>query len=291
MISSRSKSSEKACPVCNTEIADQFKLDQARKTLEIELDRRIRDATRRQTEEYRLMLRQVKERHRAEYRELRVATQKDQKDAKSKLAETSKKEKAAHNAALAKLRRDHQEQLRDLRDSYERENLRMQKEHEGSFNLQLQEIIRNYGTLASAHQKEQERLKKAHDEADVLLRKKDSEIFRLKVELAKSLSKVEIKDLVLKLRERDDTIDRLNSRIEELEGRITAPPPPAEQQAPKTLTEDEQKEKLKEYMRAIIEITRSQRAERKKADGLSGLDDAKPDIPESKVDKKLGWFF
>jgi uncharacterized phage infection (PIP) family protein YhgE len=168
----------------------------------------------------------------------------------------------------------------------------LQKEQEMTLNARLQEIIRNYGNLASGHQKEQERLKKIHDESDTILRKRDSEIARLRVELAKSSSKLEIKELMLKLHERDDTIERLNSRIEELEGKVDVPPlPTVQKQPPKVLTDDEQKEKLKEYMRAIIEITRSQQAEKKKSNPSAEKDHVKHELPESKVDKKLGWFF
>jgi hypothetical protein len=97
---------------------------------------------------------------------------------------------------------------------------------------------------------------------------------------------------MLKLHERDDTIERLNSRIEELEGKVDVPPlPTVQKQPPKVLTDDEQKEKLKEYMRAIIEITRSQQAEKKKSNLSAEKDHVKHELPESKVDKKLGWFF
>jgi hypothetical protein len=216
----------------------------------------------------------------------------NQKQLKDKFASTSKNEKAATKAILAKLNKTHKEQLRSLRDSYDRESLRLQKEQETNFNAQLQEIIRNYGNLASGNQKEQERLKKIHDETDAHLRKRDSEISRLRIELAKSSSKLEIKELMLKLHERDDTIARLNSRIEELEDKVIGPPPsPTRTEPTKVLTDDEQKEKLKEYMRAIIEITRSQQAEKKKSDLGPEKEHLKHELPESKVDKKLGWFF
>jgi hypothetical protein len=97
---------------------------------------------------------------------------------------------------------------------------------------------------------------------------------------------------VLKLHERDDVIEGLNSRIQELEGRMVEPPRPVVTKAPqKTMNDQEQREKLKEYMRAIIEITRNQQAEKKKTDLLQDMQGEKPDIPESKADRKFGWFF
>jgi DNA repair exonuclease SbcCD ATPase subunit len=292
MLSSRSKRQSNACPVCKTDLVDSVKFEQAEKGLDAEIGNRVRDATRRQTEEYRKMLREIRIRQQAEIRDLRKSNAEQLKESKDRLAAVSKKEKAAHKAALAKLKKNHQEQLRNLRDVYDRENLRLQKEQEAALNVQLQEIIRNYGSLATGHQKEQERLKKVHEEIDALLRKRDSEIAKLKIELAKYSSKLEVKDLSLKLHEKDNTILTLNSRIAELQGKSVPQHRPAVQtESQKTLTDDEQKEKLKEYMRAIIEITRSQQAEKKKTEGIHGLEDATPDLPESKVDKKLGWFF
>lgn len=292
MISTRTKKSEKTCPVCRSDLLDSTRVEQAENTLDAELTKRVRNATQQQTEEYRRMLKEIRDRHQNEIKELRRANLDNQNQLKEKFTTNAKKEKAANKAALAKLRKIHQDQLRSLRDSYDRENLRLQKEQEMTLNAQLQEIIRNYGNLASGHQKEQERLKKIHDESDTILRKRDSEIARLRVELAKSSSKLEIKELMLKLHERDDTIERLNSRIEELEGKVDVPPlPTVQKQPPKVLTDDEQKEKLKEYMRAIIEITRSQQAEKKKSNPSAEKDHVKHELPESKVDKKLGWFF
>ena len=292
MSSPRSKTPVNACPVCNTDLADPVRFEQAKKELEKELSGGIRDSTRKQKDEYRAILKDLKEKHRVEIQALRRANVERQNELRGKLAAGAKKEKAAQKVALAKLKRNHQDQLRNLRDSYDRENLRLQKEQESSFNLQLQEIIRNYGNLATGHQKEQERLKKIQDEIDSQLRKRDSEISKLRIELAKSSSKLEVKELVLKLHERDDVIERLNSRIQELEGRIVAPPRPAVAKEPqKTMNDQEQREKLKEYMRAIIEITRNQQAEKKKADFLQDMEGEKPDLPESKADRKFGWFF
>jgi DNA repair exonuclease SbcCD ATPase subunit len=292
MMSSRPKKTGKSCPVCRSDLVDTVRAEQAENALDAELSKRVRDATKRQTEEYRRMLKEIRLRHQNEIRELRKSNLANQNQLKDRFTTATKKEKAASKTALARLRKVHQEQLRSLRDSYDRESLRVQKEQESTFNAQLQEIIRNYGSLASGHQKEQERLKKIHDESDTILRKRDSEIAKLRVELARSSSKLEIKELMLKLHERDDTIERLNSRIEELEGKVVVQPPQTPQKQPaKVLTDDEQKEKLKEYMRAIIEITRSQQADKKKPDFLPEREHVKHELPESKVDKKLGWFF
>lgn len=291
MSSPRSKKPDNDCPVCNTDLVDPVRLEQAKKALDKELSSGIRDATRKQRDEYRAMLKDLKEQHRTQIQAQRRANAERQNELSGKLATSVKKEKAGQKAALAKLKRNHQVQLRNLRDSYDRENLRLQKDQESNFNLQLQEIIRNYGNLATGHQKEQERLKKIQDEIDSQLRKRDSEISKLRIELAKSSSKLEVKELVLKLHERDNVIERLNSRIQELEGRVVAPPHPAVAMEPqKTMNDQEQREKLKEYMRAIIEITRNQQAEKKKSDLLQDMEGEKPDL-QSKADRKFGWFF
>jgi hypothetical protein len=208
----------------------------------------------------------------------------------------ARKDKEANRTALVKLKAAYQERQQNLRDAYDREKLQMQKDGESSFNARLQEIIQNYGALASSHQEELGRLKRVHDQNDVLMRKKDSEISRLKIELAKSSSRLELKELMLQLHERDDTIEKLNGRIRELEGRVVVQQQrsssPAAKEPQKPLTEDEQKEKLKEYMRAIIEITRSQQAEKKRAEPVRHGDKEKMDLGDnSKVDKILGWFF
>ena len=238
-----------------------------------------------------LAINQGKKQKSTEVHKLRLVSKQEQRELKVRLTDAVRKEKTSKKVVLAKQRKIYQDQLRALRNAYDRENLRLQKENESSFNLQLQEIIRNYGNLATGHQKELERLKKVHDENDTLLRKKDSEVARLKIELAKSSSKLQVKDMALQLHDRDDTIQRLNGRIQELEGKLQAPQRPKPKEPQKTLTEEEQREKLKEYMRAIIEITRNQQAEKKRVDSSSDEEKPKQEMTESKVDKKLGWFF
>jgi DNA repair exonuclease SbcCD ATPase subunit len=285
--------SNTACPVCNTDLGGVEKIDRVKKELEKTIDRRIRDSTRAQALEHASAIKELKKSHRVQIQQLKKKYSDQQRELKAKLNSDATKQRSSFKTALAKMKKTQQMQMSNLRDAYDRENLRLQKEKESNFNVQLQALIHDYGNLASGHQKELERLKKAHDQSHVLVRKKDSEIARLKIELAKSSSRLEVKELMLKLHERDETIERLSLRIQELEGKSAPQARPVPAKKPqKSLTEDEQREKLKEYMRAIIEITRSQQAEKKKAELPSQNDEnMKQELGESKVDKKLGWFF
>ena len=291
MMTARVNKSDNVCPLCKMDLVDPKTTDRLERQFDIDVSKRARDLTRQQLGKYRDTIKEIKEQKSTEVHKLRLVSKQEQRELKVRLTDAVRKEKTSKKVVLAKQRKIYQDQLRALRDAYDRENLRLQKENESSFNLQLQEIIRNYGNLATGHQKELERLKKIHDENDTLLRKKDSEVARLKIELAKSSSKLQVKDMALQLHDRDDTIQRLNGRIQELEGKLQAPQRPKPKEPQKTLTEEEQREKLKEYMRAIIEITRNQQAEKKRVDSSSDEEKPKQEMTESKVDKKLGWFF
>ena len=278
-------------------MADARHLAHAQRDFDLALSRKVRELGRAKADEYRELLREIKVRQHEETQRIRTQGKQRESELREKLLASSKKEKDAYKHALARMKRNHQEQLENLRSLYDRENLRMQKEQESSFNIQLKEIVQNYGSIAAGHQKELDWLKRAHEESDVLIRKKDSEITRLKIELARSSSKLEIKELMLQLNERNVTIEKLNERIQEFESKLGVekrpPPTPVQKDRPKTtMTDDEQREKLKEYMRAIIEITRSQQAEKKRAD-LTGRNEERSsqEFGESKVDKVLGWFF
>jgi DNA repair exonuclease SbcCD ATPase subunit len=291
MMAERVNKSDANCPFCKTDLVDPKTTERLERQLNNAIAKRTRDFSRQEREKYGEMIKEAKELQKAEIQKIKLAGKDQQRELKERLTNAMKKERMANKAALAKHSRRHQEQVQALRDAYDRENLRMQKEHESSFNLQLQEIIRNYGSLATGHQKELERLKKMQDEYDALLRKKDSEISRLRIELARSSSKLQVKEMALQLHDRDDTIENLNARIQELEGKLVAEQRPAPKATQKTLSDDEQREKLKEYMRAIIEITRNQQAEKKNANPAPDDEKSRNEIAESKVDKKLGWFF
>jgi DNA repair exonuclease SbcCD ATPase subunit len=291
MMTARVSKPDNACPLCKMDLDDPKTVDRLQRQFDSDVSKRARDLTKQQLGKYRDLIKEINDQKRAEIQKLRLMSKEEQRELKDRLTDNLRKEKVSKKAALAKQKKTYQDQLRALRDAYDRESLRLQKENESSFNVQLQEIIRNYGSLATGHQKELERLKKIHDENDALLRKKDSEVARLKIELAKSSSKLQVKDMALQLHDRDDTIERLNGRIQELEGKLQAPQRPAPKEPQKTLSDEEQREKLKEYMRAIIEITRNQQAEKKRADSSSDEEKPRQELTNSKVDKKLGWFF
>src|SRR5574339_1299804 len=98
------------------------------------------------------------------------------------------------------------------------------------------------------------------------MRKKDSELTKLKIDFARSTSALEVKELMIQLNDRNATIERLGARVRELENKIGLDQRTvtnSTRESAKAMTDDEQREKLKEYMRAIIEITRSQQPEKK----------------------------
>lgn len=283
---------EQSCPYCKSSV-DRSALARAEKQLEIQIQERIRDEGRKKDSEFRELVRDLRVRHQQEIRDVKLRARESERKVKEKFVTSARKEKEAHRREVVKVRRLHHEKLQKLRDSYDREILRLQKDQESAFNLQLKEIIKNYGDLASGHQKELERLKKLHDESDDLIRKKESEISKLRIELAQSASKLEVKELMIQLQERNATIERLNLRIEELEHRFAL----QQRQTPvkataRPMTDEEQREKLKEYMRAIIEITRNQQAEKRQTAASADENEEKSNeqVEESKPSRLLGWF-
>ncbi len=284
-----------SCPYCKSKIADGKELEKIVKQYEREVSLRTNGLAREQEHKHKEMIREIKSQQRLETQKLRALAKEQQGMLRDSLLAEARKREDASKKILLKEKKDNQQRFRDLRDAYDRESLHMQKEKESSFNIQLKEIIQNYGSLATGHQKELERLKKTQDDNESVLRKKENEISRLKVELAKSSSKLALKDMTVQVHERNAVIEKLNARIQELENRLGIPqaaqPANETRGARKPLSEDEQKEKLKEYMRAIIEITRSQQAEKKRSEA-NHQDEEKPitGASDSKADKILGWF-
>ena len=291
-MASRMKKPENSCPLCKTELVDTVQVVRVAKEFEKEVSRRLLDSTRKQTSEFREAIKESKDQQRSEIQNQRTNSAEQMQELKDKFSATAKKEKAAHRVTLANSKKKAQADLRNLRDIYDREILRLQKEHESNFNTQLKEIAQNYGNVAAGQQKELERLKKVHDEDDSALRKKESEITKLKIDLVKASSRIEIKELLLQLHDRNDTIKRLNARITELEGRLgTTQRSPGAKDAQRSMSDEEQKEKLKEYMRAIIEITRNQQAEKKQNELGESEEKAEQKPAKSTMSKVSGWFF
>jgi len=258
---------EPKCPLCKNTLADPMEQDHLTSELDSRILRKHNELSRQEKGEYSARIHDLNSGHAKEIQTLK-RNHKDQQDLlKKRLAEQKKKDNASLSKKLAQVKKNAQTQTRNIREAYDIENLRMQKEAESAVNTQLKEIIKNYGDLALSHQKELERLKKLQDENNLVMRKKDNEIARIKIELAKSTSELQVKELALQIRERDTMIERLSGKIRELEGK----PIPQRLSEPRKGTketqkdEDGQKEKLKEYMRAIIEITKNQQLSQKKS--------------------------
>ncbi len=289
------------CPLCKNALVDGKEYEHLLQDLDDRAAQKHEKMSRKQKKEYEATLGALRSKYLREIQTLKKNFRDQQKTLKRTLGEQARKEREKQKRKLTSAKKAYQAQLRNIREIYDREILFTQKEQEHAFNAQLKEIIQNYGNLGSSHQKELERLKKQEDLNDVVMRKKDREIMKLKIEMARSLSKLREKDLAMQVSEKNIVIERLNERIQELEtgsrtGVQAAPIRPETGQAQKTKTakldEDEQKQKLKEYMKAIIEITRNQQqAEKKLSESADqSMEETKHESSTSKVDKKLGWF-
>lgn len=283
---------EPKCPLCKNTLADPMEQDHLTSELDSRILRKHDELSRKEKGEYAARLHDLNSGHAKEIQTLKRSHKDQQNLLTRRLAEQKKNDKASLSKKLAQVKKNNQTQMRNIREAYDIENLRMQKESETAVNTQLKEIIKNYGDLALSHQKELERLKKVQDESNVVMQKKDIEIARLRIEAVKSSSELQVKELALQISERDTTIERLSGKIRELEGkpvpqRLSEPRKDAKE-AQKD--EDGQKEKLKEYMRAIIEITKNQQLSQKKnanpGNERSSITDE--ELPTSKVDKALG---
>lgn len=288
------------CPLCKSELVDGKEYEHLLQDLDNRSAQKHAIMSRKQKKEYEATLGTLRSKYLKEIQTLKKNFRDQQKTVKRMLAEQVRKEREKQKKKLASAKKTYQTQLRNIREIHDREILFTQKEQEHAFNAQLKEMIQNYGNLGSSHQKEVERLRKQEDLNDAVMKKKDSEIMKLKIGIARSLSKLQVKDLAMQISEKNMVIERLGEKIQELEtgsrtGVQTAPIKPETRQAQKTesakMDEDEQKQKLKEYMKAIIEITRNQQAAEKKRSGSNAQDMEKLEQEsESKVDKKLGWF-
>ncbi len=289
------------CPLCKNAIVDGKEYEHLLQDLDDRAAQKHAILSRKQQKEHEATLRTLRSKDLKDIQTLKKNFRDQQKTMKRMLAEQVRKEREKQKKKLASTKRTYQTQLRNIREIHDREILFTQKEQEHAFNLQLKEIIQNYGNLGSSHQKEVERLKKQEDLNEVLVKKQDREIMKLKIEMARSSSKLREKDLAMQVSEKNMIIERLGEKIQELEAGShasvqAAPIKPEARQIQKmqtaTLDEDEQKQKLKEYMKAIIEITRNQQqAEKKRSDSADeGMEETRNESPPSKVDKKLGWF-
>ena len=295
MVARSSEPRNSKCPLCRNEIADRREYEHVIAELDVAILRKHGELSRKEKKAHEAVLRDIKAKQADQLRTLRERYKEEHDVLRKKFVEQSGKEKQSHRKKLAELKKKYQLQMRNIREMYDSENLRIQREAESSLNTQLKEIVQNYTNLASNHQKELERLKKSQDESHIELHKKDSEIARLRISLAKSSSELKVRDLSLQINERNNMIKELNGKIGELEARLglSKTPQSRKKEAPSALDEDEEKQKLKEYMKAIIEITRNQRLEERKRSEKANPKAAKnPDeSTDSKVDKLLGWFY
>jgi hypothetical protein len=119
------------------------------------------------------------------------------------------------------LKRKFDTQLRIEKDghrkTYEEMRLLLQKGQEKMVKDQLREAIQNYSDIAHNYQKELQAIRQIQYEHEDIMRKKDAEIVQLKLELAKSNSDLQTRRMIIQLAERNAMIERLQSRIEEIE--------------------------------------------------------------------------
>lgn len=313
--------------MCKRELADRSEYEATTKELERRVSERHLELSKKQKKDFESALRGMKADHRREMQTLRKNLKNQQILLKKRSDGQFRKEKDSFEKKAREMKKNNQLALQDTRDVYEKQNLMAQKEQEKAVNNQLKEIMQTYSGLASGYQKEIEKVRKMQEVHEGIVRRKESEVARLKIELAKSNTDLQIRRLVLQLGERNASIEQLQRRIRELESMMASIYSPQTQTS--TLDEREQEtsktaeghlEKTDsdagmsqkqralrdEFMTAIKEITREHKrahednissSGRTAAGNDSGKDD--PSMAEgkdshsdnsSKMNKMRSWF-
>lgn len=280
--SSKASSAEPRCPVCKNELANRAEFVAIVEELERRVMERHSELSKKEKKEFEGTLRDMKLNHKSEIQALKKSERGQEKMLKKMLNDQFRKETNAFGKKMAAMKKNHQIALQNTRDLYERQNLMTQKEQEKSVNSQLKETMQNYATLASSYQKEMEKIRKMQEQYEGVVQKKEGEIARLKIGLAKSNSDLQIRRLVVQLGERNASIEQLHSRIRELEATLTStynPRTPTNNEAPSSQSQhmvdsnrtnesqqvtdvavtQRQKDLRDEFMTAIKEITREHR--------------------------------
>ncbi len=280
---SKASSAEPKCPICKRELADRVAFEAATGELEKRVIEKHSELSKKERKEFESALRDMKINHKNEIQTLRRHQRHQEMMLKKMLNDQFRKDKNAFAKKLVVMKKNHQLALQDTRDIYERQNLLTQKEQEKSVNSQLKETMQNYANLAASYQKEMEKVRKMEEEYEGVVRKKEGDISRLKIELARSNSDIQIRRLVVQLGERNASIEQLHRRIRELEAILTSATyntqTPTNSEAPTSETPQmgsanranegqqfsdvsltqRQKDLRDEFMAAIKEITREHR--------------------------------
>jgi DNA repair exonuclease SbcCD ATPase subunit len=267
----KSAYAEPKCPVCKSDLAGRSEYEATIK----ELEKRISESSSKQRKEFQRSIQEMKVDHRHEMRTLRKNMKSQQLLLRKRSSEQSKKERDSFRKKMNEMKKNHQVAQQYIRETYEKQNLMTQKEQEKAVNNQMKDIMQNYSSLASSYQKEIEKVRKMQEQNESTLRRKESEVTRLKMQLTKSNTDLQIRRLVVQLGERNASIEQLQRRIRELESMMA---PPQEQrahtyddstfdereQAAKAMANhnddtgmsNEQRNLRDEFMTAIKEITR-----------------------------------
>lgn len=280
--SSKASSAEPRCPVCKNELANRAEFVAIVEELERRVMERHSELSKKEKNEFESTLRDMKVNHKNEIQTLQKSERHQEKILKKMLNDQFRRERNAFSKKMAAMKKNHQIALQNTRDIYERQNLMTQKEQEKSVNSQLKETMQNYANLASSYQKEMEKIRKMQEQYEDVVQKKEGEIARLKIGLAKSNSDLQIRRLVVQLGERNASIEQLHSRIKELEVKLTSTYNPRtlannetpssqsqhmadsdrtneSQQVSDVAVTQRQKDLRDEFMTAIKEITRERR--------------------------------
>jgi DNA repair exonuclease SbcCD ATPase subunit len=272
---------ETKCPLCKGALPDSAEYEATSKELEKIVSRKHLELSREERKEFEKAIQDLKVKERNETKNLKRILRDKEVLMKKNFDERLKKEKDTFAKKISEMKKNHQINIQDTRDIYERQALLTQKEQEKSLNGQLKEIMQNYASLTSSYQKEMEKMRKMQEDHEGVLRKKEGEIGRLKIELAKSSSDLQIRRLVVQLGERNAAIEQLQRRIRELESVLDSSHTQNRPLANKTIASYEheeggsertadttqesiaasqrQKDLRDEFMTAIKEITREHR--------------------------------
>jgi DNA repair exonuclease SbcCD ATPase subunit len=220
--SSKASSADPRCPVCKNELANRAEFAAIVEELERKVMERHSELSKKEKNEFESTIRDMKVNHKNEIQTLKISERQQEKMLKKMSNDQFRRERNAFSKKMAAMKKSHQIALRNTRDIYERQNLMTQKEQEKSVNSQLKETMQNYANLASGYQKEMEKIKKMQEQYEGVVQKKEGEIARLKIGLAKSKSELQIRRLMVQLGECNASIEQLHSRIKELEAKLTS---------------------------------------------------------------------
>jgi hypothetical protein len=137
------------------------------------------------------------------------------------LSEKIRDQKNSQMKKLYEIKNNWHKSSENTNNSFEKQKPILQKAQETILNNLIMELIRDYSKLSLNYQKELEKTNQLQYDHYNTIRKKDFEISRLKIELARSTSDLRAESLALELADWNIQIKRLQSKVESLEAQLS----------------------------------------------------------------------